>query len=161
MHKMFAVALLGAISLAGSATAQDRPTMRDPFAGADANKDGTVTKAEMLAETKVRFDAMDTNHDGKLSMDELRAGMGGMGRRGDGPPPNASGNPPPAGGPGGGRGMGMGRMLDSDGDGFVSLAELQAQATRRFDRFDTNHDGKVDATERAAMPSAPPPAPAP
>ena len=37
----------------------------------DANKDGGVTKAEMSAMTKRRFDMADTNKDGWLSKGEL------------------------------------------------------------------------------------------
>jgi hypothetical protein len=50
----------------------------------------------------------------------------------------------------GGRGMGM-RAADTNGDGVITRQEALAQAGERFDRMDTNHDGKLDATELAAM----------
>jgi len=76
---------------------------------ADANHDGTITRAEFDAAAKARFDAADTNHDGKLTAAERRAawmqmrkehggwrgmrgGRGMHGDMGDMPPP-----PPPPG----------------------------------------------------------------
>lgn len=40
---------------------------------------------------------------------------------------------------------------DMNGDGVVTRDEFIAAATRRFDRMDTNHDGKLDQAERDAM----------
>ena len=39
----------------------------------DANHDGTLTRAELEAGLKADFDAADTNHDGRLDIDEVRA----------------------------------------------------------------------------------------
>lgn len=69
---------------------------------ADANKDGTVTRAEFDAGVKAHFDMADANKDGKITPEERRASMkammgkmkgphAGHGAMGDGPPP-----PPPA-----------------------------------------------------------------
>lgn len=75
---------------------------------ADANKDGTVTRAEFDAGVKSHFDMADANKDGKITPEERRAAMKSMmgkmkgphgghmgghpgGPMGDGPPP-----PPPA-----------------------------------------------------------------
>lgn len=69
---------------------------------ADANKDGTVTRAEFDAGVKAHFDMADANKDGKITHEERRAAMkammgkmkgphAGHGAMGDGPPP-----PPPA-----------------------------------------------------------------
>lgn len=131
MKKTLATAVLGATLLVGttvaaqSATAQDRPMRGDLFGKADANNDGIVTKAEFLADVDARFAKLDANKDGKIAKDER---------------------------PGGGEGRG-GRMMgraDADGDGAISLAEQRAQATKRFDRLDTNKDGKIDKAESDA-----------
>lgn len=69
---------------------------------ADANKDGTITRAEFDAGMKTHFDMADANKDGKITPEERRTAMkammtkmgqshGGHGAMGDGPPP-----PPPA-----------------------------------------------------------------
>lgn len=62
----------------------------------EARKDGAITRAAFDAAIKARFDQIDTNHDGKLSRDEMRAARphGDWGRghghgRGDMPPPPA------------------------------------------------------------------------
>ena len=120
MTKTLAAAILGASLLAGSAVAA--PQGHDLFAKADANNDGTITKAEFLADADARFARLDANKDGKIAKDER---------------------------PGGGEGRG-GRMMgraDTDGDGAISLAEQRAQATKRFDRLDANADGKIDKAE--------------
>ena len=131
---------------------------------ADADHDGVVTRAEIVAEAEARFAAMDTDKDGKVTAAERDAAREAMRARrrggGDG-----------AGAPRGGGGYGM--RGDPDGDGSITRADAVQRATKRFDRFDTNHDGKLDAAELAAarpmrgprnvgaMPPAPLPAPAP
>lgn len=43
------------------------------FTDADTNKDGAIDKAEANAMHEKKFEAMDQNHDGKLSEDEAAA----------------------------------------------------------------------------------------
>ena len=45
---------------------------------ADANKDGTVTKAEFMAGPMAMFDKADTNKDGKVTADEMKAARDAM-----------------------------------------------------------------------------------
>jgi len=55
------------------------------------------------------------------------------------------------------RGMMGGRMMvraDANGDGRITLQEMQAHALARFDRIDTNSDGTVTADERRAARAA-------
>ncbi|WP_257214850.1 hypothetical protein [Sphingomonas sp. R-74633] len=42
-----------------------------PFAHADANGDGTITRAEWVAAANARFDRFDANKDGKLIVGEV------------------------------------------------------------------------------------------
>lgn len=42
------------------------------------------------------------------------------------------------------------RRTDRDGDGALSLAEVQAAARERFDAVDKDRDGLLDVSERAA-----------
>ncbi len=136
------------------------PAMGGGMMRADANHDGVVTRAEMIAEADARFTAMDTNKDGKLTADErdaAREAMRAQWRGGEGQAPRAGGGM--RGGNGGG-----------GGDGVTTREESLQRAGNRFDRLDTNHDGKLDAAEMAAgrpmrgprgggdMPPPPPPA---
>ena len=123
--------------LATGAIAQTMPPAPPPGGGMmrlDANHDGIITRAEMVAEADARFAAMDTNRDGKVTPDERDAAReamraqrgGGEGRRG------------------GGAGMRAG------GDREMTRADALDRAGKRFDRLDTNHDGRLDAAELAA-----------
>jgi hypothetical protein len=146
MRKIIIAAALGATLLAtGGAvasqqTAQDAPPMRDPLLHADADKDGVVTRAEMLADVGARFARIDTDHDGKITPAEREAAFQAMrahmAERRGGP---------------GGPGMGRGRHADANGDGVVTLDEQRAQAEKRFAFVDRNGDGKIDQAERDQM----------
>ena len=67
--------------------------MMSPLVAAlDANKDGTISSAE-LANAAAALKALDKNNYGSLTPDELRGPRpGGRGRGGEGPRP---GGPPP------------------------------------------------------------------
>ena len=45
---------------------------------------------------------------------------------------------------------GAGHNADTNGDGTVTLAEMQSQSAERFARMDANGDGVLDAQDRAA-----------
>ena len=91
-----ALACFALATFAGPALAQDAPPPGPRGGGmmmrADTNGDGVVTRDEALAQAGQRFDRMDSNHDGRLTGDEMEQvgrRMGAM-RGGDMPPP-----PPP------------------------------------------------------------------
>ncbi|MBJ6120932.1 hypothetical protein [Sphingomonas mollis] len=113
---------------------------------ADANGDGIVTRAEAMAQANGMFARMDSNHDGKVTPEERRAAMEAMRaeRRGDG-----IGR--------GGRGRGMGGGMGSGGDRELTLEQSRQMAANRFDRLDTNKDGRLDAAELAAARPGPRP----
>ena len=96
---------------------------------ADADGDGTVTREEAVAAADARFAALDTNHDGSVTADEMRGGMRNGGPQGAAAPPPAAAVSPMA---------SMNRQQFHDG------------ALRQFDRVDANHDGKVDQAEIGA-----------
>jgi hypothetical protein len=55
------------------------------FGRADADGDGVITRAEVEAQTRTRFERQDTNGDGVVSADEVRARFAGRRDRGNGP----------------------------------------------------------------------------
>lgn len=154
--------------------AQVETMVKDKFAMADANKDGSITMEEVNAARAARraqkveahFKAMDTNNDGSISRAEFdaaheRMGPRGMGR-GEGSGMGAGMGPGHHGmGPGmmhgmgkGGPGMGMkfGSRLferaDTNKDGKVTLAEATKAALAHFDEVDADKNGTVTAQER-------------
>lgn len=111
---------------------------------ADANHDGIITRQEAIAAADRRFDAIDTDRDGKISPDEMSAYRQEMAtRRGGDMPVRPPGGPRHA--------LGMGRKADPNGDGVVTRDEYRARQLERFDRMDANHDGRIDQTEIANM----------
>jgi ABC-type glycerol-3-phosphate transport system substrate-binding protein len=127
MLKRLTIAALSATLLAGAAqAAQQAPggPGPDPMAKADADKNGVITRAEMLADVDARFKEMDANHDGKVTPQERAAFHEAMRAR-----------------------MASKAGVDAK---VLTLDEEHARANRMFDMMDTNHDGKIDAAERAA-----------
>ena len=154
-----ALALTSGIALAaadpmpmGDMTRAQALAMADrQFDRLDVNKDGRVDKADrdamharMAAEM---FDRADTNKDGVISRDEWTAASAKLADRGPPPPPGAAG-PDDRAMPGGPMMRRMAMKADGDGDRAVTRQEFEARALARFDRMDTNKDGKISAEER-------------
>ena len=175
--------LVGGVAVSHLALAQDGPH-GGPRGGmlmmADANKDGTVTRAELTAALEARFARLDVNKDGKIDQQDrdlmrqqrLDARFAEMDSDKNGQISKAEfvaahqarsdrhdqdGKPGDAGGHGwGGRhhGYGPGMMPGAaDGanrDGPVTLEQFMARPLALFDKADTNKDGKVTADEMKA-----------
>ncbi|RXD07404.1 hypothetical protein EQZ23_05010 [Sphingomonas sp. UV9] len=154
MRKTVLTLMLAASALTSAAcSAQTAPSPANQTAGTpapraamrqDANRDGVVTRAEAIAQADARFAQMDTDRDGRVSAGEMRAYRTAMRDR-----MVARGRDAPVPPPGGAKHDGMGRRMDPNRDGSVTREEFQARALKRFDRVDANHDGRIDATERA------------
>ena len=105
------------------------------FKKADRNKDGVVTRDEVTAMRKARFDTFDANGDGVVDIAEIDKGLEKRLQR-----------------------IKV-RMrykmlshLDTDGDGKISSGEFAKRPMRIFDFADANGDGKVTKQEaRQAM----------
>jgi Ca2+-binding EF-hand superfamily protein len=102
--------------------------------GGFGQRDQTRTEAQQRAD--MLFQILDANKDGTVTRDEANQALAQFqANRGDN------------GGRGGGR---MQRMID---DAFaaspsLTLQQFEAQALKRFDAQDLNHDGTVTAAER-------------
>jgi uncharacterized protein (DUF1501 family) len=143
------VAILTALGLASAASlvfADDNATapqaqgqhrhgmMMEKLHAADTNGDGLISRQEAAALPKLarHFDEIDTNHDGQLSKDELKAYFQAKHQE---------------------MGAAWFKKVDADGDGRISKAEAQATAPRlaaHFDQIDTNGDGFITPEELAA-----------
>ena len=104
------------------------------FATLDADKDGKVTKDELLAHRRDRAAAIDVNGDGQISLDEFTAAVAAMpGRRA----PDADAVKE--------------RFADRDldGNGQLTAAEMMmpGMPLRMLDRFDADGDGAVSHDE--------------
>ena len=175
---------VGGLAASHLAFAQDGPPRAGgPRGGgmlmmADADKDGTVTKAELTAALDARFARLDVNKDGKIdqadrdilrqqrldarfaALDTDRNGQiskaefvaGHEGRQGHVGGHGGLDRGGPNRGGWGHRGPGMRGSPDGGmaKDGVITRADFMARPLAMFDKADTNHDGKVTAEEMKA-----------
>lgn len=134
----------------------------------DANHDGKIDSADRDVRLLERFAKWDTNHDGVISKDEFLAFVHAREAEGRGHPRGG-----PDGGPEGGpehgwarrpgegpMGMHGGRAVamaivgpalhEARKDGVITRAAFDAALKARFDKLDTNHDGKLTHEELRA-----------
>ncbi len=136
MASAFALSLMAGL---GGALAMADEQDEGPAPGArmlerfDSNGDGEISQAEVDAYRAARFAEMDSDGDGLVSQEEATAyreqkRAERRARRGQ---------------------SGFDR-LDVNGDGYLSLDEIDARPGPRIMRLDTNNDGVVDAAELEA-----------
>lgn len=101
----------------------------------DTNKDGAVTIEEWKAGQQARFKRLDANGDGKLGKDELFARTPAVGNSVLPTDRQAS------------QQSSYFLLLDTDKDGFVTLAEFMVGADRNFTRCDLDKNGRIDTAE--------------
>lgn len=97
------------------------PRHKARFERMDANKDGAIDQQEFA--TRQNLKDADANGDGTLSREELVTMI--QKRQADR----------------------LTRRLDINGDGNVTLAEIEKQRSERFALLDRNDDGKLEAHE--------------
>lgn len=111
---------------AGSAYAQGADPARD------SDGDGRVSLEEFTAaENAAMLGRLDTDGDGRISRDEMAPIL----------------DRAPEGSDREGRLQRMWDRSDTNGDGFIDQAELDAGAKQRFDRRDANKDGWLTGDE--------------
>jgi Ca2+-binding EF-hand superfamily protein len=108
----------------------------------DANHDGRVTKAEFQASRRAAILTADANHDGRVTTVEWthattsaksRAATRGY------PSTGQVGQQP------------VFPQIDTNGDGVLTTAEIDAAAADRFAVLDANHDGVLTGDELKRM----------
>ncbi|WP_343527139.1 hypothetical protein [Sphingomonas sp.] len=102
--------------------------------GLPIDASGNTTRAAAIAAADRRFAAMDANHDGTVTPDEMRAYREQQRAQWQQRHPDRAGRP------------------DRATPRPITAEAFRARALAMFDRLDTNHDGTIDATERAAAP---------
>lgn len=139
-------AALGAllVALVPAQAAQDEQAAR--FQRDDTNGDGFLDSSEREAAVRRDFDDTDVDHDGFLTIAEYQRWMElhvrGAGGRRIPLPPAATASVARC----------YFRMVDSSGDGKLSLAEQQAHAERTFRALDRDGDGRLTLAESKGLP---------
>jgi len=107
--------------------------MEAAFKKADADNDGTLTRNEAKSMPRVakHFDAIDTDKDGTVSLDEVRVSMKKAGKEMHD------------------RGVERFKAADKDNDGTLTKDEAKAmpRVAQNFDAIDTDKDGTVSEKE--------------
>lgn len=142
-----AIAMTAANAQDGEPPANHRPPPPPWFAALDINQDGIISADEIAgsADTLIVFDH---NHDGQITIDELRPprpdGDGG-------PPPNAPQGPPPGTRPP----PPVIAALDVDMDGIISADEI-ANASGSLATLDQDDNGELTPDEFGPQGPLPP-----
>lgn len=101
---------------------------------ADLNQDGQVTQSEFMTAATTRFVNTDTNADGVLTKDEMKAARANKRAQ---------------------RANKKFEGLDANGDGVISKSEYDAKRAAKAEKMqarrDVNGDGTVDEADREAM----------
>jgi len=129
-------AALVVLPVAGAAAAQTPPP---GMAGMGGGMGGPMTLEAMQARQDQMFTRLDANADDMITGGEL-----------------APLTQPPMSQMGGPRIRSMITRADADRNARISRDEMRAAAAALFTSLDTDHDGLVSPTERAAMMPAPP-----
>lgn len=114
--------VLAGLAVSAGAWAQANPM----FQHMDSNHDGRISLQEHAAAEQATFNRIDANHDGKLTAGEMRTARLTLG------------------------------VAETSGDEHAAtVAENAAIAQALFERLDTDHDGRVSTAEMQAAHSRP------
>jgi Ca2+-binding EF-hand superfamily protein len=131
-----ALALPAAQAAESNTTAKPRPSRTDFFERVDLNKDGVISKEEMVVYRHRRFTEIDANGDGTITREEFMA---------------YSVRPKPASATSSdARKAKYFDRLDANKDGVISGEEWDQVAEKQFAALDADKDGKVTKEEIAS-----------
>jgi hypothetical protein len=117
----------GALLLSPAAFAGEGMSVADKFAAMDTNHDGKVSPDEHQVGAKMMFDKMDTNHNGEVTVTEMEVANIGKAK-----------------------GMTAAekiKVVDTNGDGMVSVDEYYAGARAIFNAMDSDKDDYLTLSE--------------
>ena len=132
------IVMLSALTLASqSLAAEPKSAAADAeFAKMDTNKDGKVSVDEHVAGAKQMFDTMDGNKDGKVTAAEMEAAHQRVtGRKATKSDMTAADKI---------------KVVDSDGDGILTGEEHAVGSRAMFEKMDADKDGLLTKEELAA-----------
>lgn len=133
-----ALFLVPAIAFAADNTSAPKGERGSHFKKADTDGNGTLSRAEVeksLPRLAKQFDQIDTNKDGQLSRDELKAAKKTQKSQKQAKAAERF------------------KHADANGDGAISRAEAEKGAPRlakKFDQIDSNKDGQLSQEELRA-----------
>jgi Ca2+-binding EF-hand superfamily protein len=147
--KRLALLTVAATTLATAAFADGPKGPGGFLKSADLNKDGVIDQTEFQQSRDKWFADLDTNKDGYVTADELKAFGDKMHAEWAKKHADQASNDKPA-DANKKRGDFSQRILervDSDKDGKISKAEFDAEGSKLFAKLDENGDGKIAANE--------------
>jgi hypothetical protein len=133
------LALVATFSVPPTAAADDTPGCQRPQVTqeAEGTGDGGITAAKHAATAAKRFEMMDTNHDGKISVAEINASHGAESIVWANHPASPAQKL---------------RSLDSNRDGVLSVAEYTSGSQRMFEELDVDGNGVLTPSEMVIDP---------
>ncbi len=131
------IVMLGALTLASSFAAESKSaTANAEVIKMDTNKDGKISADEHAAGAKQMFDTMDGNKDGKVTAAEMEAAHQRVtGRKATKSNMTAADKI---------------KVVDTDGDGVLTIEEHAVGSRAMFEKMDTDKDGFLTKGELAA-----------
>jgi hypothetical protein len=134
------LALIATLLVSPTAAADDAPGCQRPQVTtqeAEGTSDGGITAAKHAATAAKRFEMMDTNHDGKVSVEEINASHGAESIVWANHPASSAQKL---------------RSLDSNRDGVLTVAEYTSGSQRMFEELDVDGNGVLTPAEMVIDP---------
>ena len=135
VYSFAVIALLVFVPAVSQAQVQNQQGGLQMLLNADTNGDGVVTRDEFLAARAATFARVDINHDGVIDKSDIAKITRFRPQAAD-------------------RAQALVSDLDLNHDGQATGAERKAAPTPIFDRFDANHDRRLDQAEMAKVRAA-------